>query len=359
MTRFEAGRPAVILVEPQIGENIGAAARVMKNFGLRDLRLVQPRDGWPNPAADATASHAADLLRSARLYDSVADAVADLDRIYAATARTRFMSKAFVTSRQLPADLRALAAAAAAAATSSSSAGADGETEPAAPAAVAAAPRAGLMFGRESSGLTNDEVAAAHKVLTIEADPGYPVLNLGQAVALTVYELFHARLDVANAAAAAAAAGGGGAGNGSGGGERGGGGSAGGGGAAAVVASVADELRQRAAAARLATRGELDGFLTRLMGELDESGFFESADRRAATSRSISNLAGKVEGLTAPEVALLHGMLSKLTAARRARGARPAGPAGAAGSSTATTAVPTGTAATESGAAAATAPAGG
>jgi tRNA/rRNA methyltransferase len=72
-----------------MGENIGAAARAMKNFGLSDLRLVKPEDGWPNPAADATSSHAIDVIRSARLYDSVTDAVADLDRVYAATARTR------------------------------------------------------------------------------------------------------------------------------------------------------------------------------------------------------------------------------------------------------------------------------
>ncbi|PNG99488.1 putative tRNA/rRNA methyltransferase MJ1476, partial [Tetrabaena socialis] len=282
-------------------------------------------------------------LRSAKVYGSVADAVADLDRVYAATARTRFMNKAFVTSRQLPADLRRLvasscAAAAAAAApadfvTSTPPPG-NGDPDPSPsprltassppPAAVVRAPRAGLLFGRENSGLTNEEVAMANKVLTIEADPAYPVLNLAQAVVCTAYELFQARLEMADAAAAAAAAvvhtpvamaGG----------------------AAAVpkhaddplhhaaaaalpagtpavaaaaaatlaavapaVPSSADELRRRAAAAaaELATRGDVEGLLGRLVAALEGRGFFESAEKRPATLLSIRNLAAKLEGLS-------------------------------------------------------------
>ncbi|KAG2451886.1 hypothetical protein HYH02_003661 [Chlamydomonas schloesseri] len=325
----------------------------MKNFGLHDLRVVRPRDGWPNPAAVATSSHAADLLEAARLYDSVEAAIADLDRVYAATARTRFMHKPFVTSKQVAGDIcsglvpAALAAAAAAAAA--------GDTDADAAAAAARSPRAGLMFGRESSGLTNEEVALANKVLTIEANPVYPVLNLAQAIVCVSYELFHARAygtEGTDAAAGAASTlpaasspplpsttGLGG--------DRGSAGNqqpastsgaiaaaspsaaaASVGSAGPAVASSAEELRRRAAGAAAqqqlqpAPRGELDNFVRRLVGALDESGFFESADKRPATELSIRNLAAKVEGLTRGEVALLHGMLSKLTAASEATAAR-------------------------------------
>ncbi|KAG2441672.1 hypothetical protein HXX76_003290 [Chlamydomonas incerta] len=324
----------------------------MKNFGLHDLRVVRPRDGWPNPAAVATSSHAADLLESARLYDSVEAAIADLDRVYAATARTRFMHKPFVTSKQVAADIcgglvpPALAAATAAAAAGAAD-GADG-------AAAVRSPRAGLMFGRESSGLTNEEVALANKVLTIEANPVYPVLNLAQAIVCVSYELFHARAygpEATDAAASGGVAaspsaqlGPGASGDGSGTPGTPAPGSASGaalgtpaaaGGAATsvspvrpAVASSAEELRRRAAGAAAqqqlqpAPRGELDNFMRRLVEALDESGFFESADKRPATELSVRNLAAKVEGLTRGEVALLHGMLSKLTAASEATAAR-------------------------------------
>ncbi|GIL74265.1 hypothetical protein Vretifemale_4330, partial [Volvox reticuliferus] len=426
--QLEALKPAIILVEPKMGENIGAAARAMKNFGLSDLRLVKPHDGWPNPAAEAMASHAVDLLRSARVYDSVEAAIADLDRVYAATARTRFMAKAFVTSRQLPGDLHHLAATAVDSAratqaavamggvvqaallvhppgalaspeptapppgstfpgmaTSVSAAGSDLELlsptsqAPSSPAAANCSPEtrspmpllsdskapamttwlpplsslsspppppssssssllpckpstsveirvphAGVMFGREASGLTNEEVAAANKVLAIEAHPDYPVLNLAQAVVCVAYELHHARLEVAGtvttvganssgpisrcadedrASLAAADCGGLIAAT----------------AATVAVRSSADDLRARAEAVRLATRGDMDNFLRRLVSELDRVDFFESVAKRPATLLSIRNLAAKVEGLTASEVALLHGMLSKLTAVTRQR----------------------------------------
>ncbi|GLI70482.1 hypothetical protein VaNZ11_015392, partial [Volvox africanus] len=411
--QLEALKPAVILVEPKMGENIGAAARAMKNFGLSDLRLVKPQDGWPNSSADAMASHAVDLLRSARLYDSVEEAIADLDRVYAATARTRFMAKAFVTSRQLPGDLRHVAAAAVQAAraavamagvaqaassvststgmaASASAAGSPSgllsstcQALPSPPAAILQTssqmpllsdpkvsavitglsalsslplspssppppslssspssllpckpstpvairmPRAGVMFGREASGLTNEEVAAANKVLAIEAHPDYPVLNLAQAVVCVAYELHHARLEVAGTVTPIVAT------------ARASGPTAGCAGegwttsaaadfdgsiatsaASVAVPSSVDDLRARAEAVQLATRGDLDNFLRRLVSELDRVDFFESVAKRPATLLSIRNLAAKVEGLTASEVALLHGILSKLTAVTRKR----------------------------------------
>ncbi|PNW71407.1 hypothetical protein CHLRE_16g653050v5 [Chlamydomonas reinhardtii] len=323
----------------------------MKNFGLHDLRVVRPRDGWPNPLAVATSSHAADLLEAARLYDSVEAAIADLDRVYAATARTRFMHKPFVTSKQVAGDICSglVPVALAAAATAAAEGPADATD------VAARMPRAGLMFGRESSGLTNEEVALANKVLTIEANPVYPVLNLAQAIVCVSYELFHARAygpEGTDAAASAAAAsssaqstqspltGNGGSTSGtplpaSASGVAPGETSASLASATTsvtaawpAVASSAEDLRRRAAGAAAqqqlqpAPRGDLDNFVRRLVGALDESGFFESTDKRPATELSIRNLASKVEGLTRGEVALLHGMLSKLTAAAEVTAAR-------------------------------------
>ncbi len=161
----EAMAPAIILVRPQMGENIGAAARAMLNFGLADLRLVAPRDGWPNDKAVAMASGAAAVIDAVRVYDDAAAAVADLRHVYAATARPRGMIKPVVTPRQAARDLR--------------SARALGEA-------------AGVLFGPERSGLTNEEVVLADTVLTVPLNPAFPSLNLAQAVAITAYEWFTA-----------------------------------------------------------------------------------------------------------------------------------------------------------------------
>ncbi|GBF93829.1 RNA methyltransferase [Raphidocelis subcapitata] len=165
--------PAIILVSPIMGENIGAAARAMKNFGLADLRLVEPKDGWgPGSPAYALAKTmsvgAADVLDSARVFPSLAAAAADLTHLYAATARPRNLNKPFATARGLAGRYAELFAA-------------GGPEE--------ARPRAGIAFGRENAGLTNDEVALATSILVIDSDPAFPVLNLGQAVLICAYEL--------------------------------------------------------------------------------------------------------------------------------------------------------------------------
>ena len=150
--------PAIVLVRPQLGENIGATARAMLNFGLTDLRLVAPRDGWPNPAAGPAASGADAVLREARVFASVAEAVADVGFLYATTVRPRGMTKPVVT----PAE---------------------------AAAASAARPgRTALMFGPERSGLETDDVAVAHAIVTIPVNPDFGSLNLAQAVLVCAYE---------------------------------------------------------------------------------------------------------------------------------------------------------------------------
>jgi tRNA/rRNA methyltransferase len=158
--------PSIILSEPQLGENIGACARAMANFGLSDLRLVSPRDGWPNEKAAAMAAGAAHLVAAARVFDSVAGAIGKLQLVYAATARDRTMAKPVLTPQEAARQLRE---------------------------ASARGVASGLLFGNERAGLSNDEVALADCIVTIPTDDaGFSSLNLGQAVLLLGYEWFKA-----------------------------------------------------------------------------------------------------------------------------------------------------------------------
>jgi len=154
--------PAVILVRPQMGENIGAAARAMLNFGLTDLRLVAPRDGWPNPQAVAMASGAAGrVLDHARVFATLADALDGITTAYATTARGREMTKPVLTPAAAMAEARALS----------------GQGS-----------RVGLIFGPERAGLENEDVARATAIVTVPVNPNFPSLNLAQAVLLLGYE---------------------------------------------------------------------------------------------------------------------------------------------------------------------------
>lgn len=162
------GGPAIVLVEPQLGENIGAAARAMLNFGLTDLRLVRPRDGWPSDAAVAVASGAGKVLEGARVYDTVARAVGDLQRVYAATARRREILKTVVTPEHAAGEMRR---------------------------ASAAGQGVGVLFGPERAGLSNDDLSLADTILSVPLNPAYASLNLAQAVLLVAYEWFRAGSD--------------------------------------------------------------------------------------------------------------------------------------------------------------------
>lgn len=162
---LRATAPAVVLVEPQLGENIGFAARAMLNCGLIDLRLVSPRQRWPNRRAWAAASGADPLLEAARLATTLEEAVADLHHLYATTARPRDMTKPVLTPAAAAAEMRRFATA--------------GEA-------------CGVLFGPERTGLGNDEVARADAVLTVPLNPAFSSLNLGQAVLLVAYEWFRA-----------------------------------------------------------------------------------------------------------------------------------------------------------------------
>ena len=156
--------PSVILCQPQLGENIGATARAMMNFGLEDLRLVSPRDGWPNERADAMAVGAVDILRRASLHERTHDALSDLHLVYATTARERGITKEVLTPAEAARRLRLAAE--------------RGE-------------KAGILFGNERAGLDNEDISLADAVITIPTAE-LASLNLGQAVLLCVYEWFRA-----------------------------------------------------------------------------------------------------------------------------------------------------------------------
>ena len=151
-------QPVIVLVRPQLGENIGKAARAMLNFGLTEMRLVAPRDGWPNPSAGPAASGADVVLERATVFDSVADAVADCAHVYATTVRKRGVTKPVVTP------------------------------EEAARAIHAGPGRSAILFGPERSGLETDDVAVARSIITVPINPAFGSLNLAQAVILVAYE---------------------------------------------------------------------------------------------------------------------------------------------------------------------------
>ncbi len=165
MTDQPAPCPAIILVRPQLGQNIGKVARAMLNFGLIDLRLVAPRDGWPNPDAVPSAAGADVVLENARMYDTLDAAVADLHTIYATTARPREMIKEVATPRHAASQIRS---------------------------AEASGTKVGILFGPEAAGMSNDDLAQADIIISVPLNPAFTSLNLAQAVILVAYEWFQA-----------------------------------------------------------------------------------------------------------------------------------------------------------------------
>ncbi len=157
--------PAIILVRPQLAENIGMAARAMLNCGLTDLRLVSPSAEWPSPRALATAAGADEVLANARVFARIEDAIADCHHVFATCPRKRDMVKTVLTPRAAAADLRAR---------------------------VARGERPGILFGPERAGLENDDVALADTLVKVPLNPEFQSLNLAQAVLVMGYEWFQA-----------------------------------------------------------------------------------------------------------------------------------------------------------------------
>lgn len=154
----EAQQPVIVLVRPQLGQNIGKAARAMLNFGLTELRLVAPRDGWPNPEAGPAASGADIVLEKAQVFETTADAVADCGLVFASTVRRRDLVMPVVGPEEMAREIR---------------------TSPG---------RSAILFGPERSGLESADVALSTKIVTVPINPEFGSLNLAQAVILLAYE---------------------------------------------------------------------------------------------------------------------------------------------------------------------------
>jgi len=251
------GAPAIILVEPQLGDNIGAAARAMANFGAGELRIVAPRDGWPNEAARTYAAHAIDVVDSAKIFTDLPSAVADLHYVLATTARRRDMTKPVLTPEAAGGEMLAR---------------------------TNTRQNCGVLFGKERSGLENDDIAIADAIVSAPVVPGFASINLAQAVLLITYEWRKACLR------------------------------AGGDKDALAMAELAAAGPQDGETP--ATQDELIGFFEHLERELDASGFLFPPEKRPRMVRSIRNMFKRM-GATGPEVRTLRGIVASLTRRRQ------------------------------------------
>jgi tRNA/rRNA methyltransferase len=252
--------PAIVLVNPQLGENIGFAARAMGNFGLRDLRLVAPRNGWPNDKARAAAAVAGVIVEEARVFDTVEEALADLNFVLATTARPREMVKAVLSPETAAAELRKRAF--------------DDE-------------RTGVMFGAERSGLDNDAISLADAILTAPVNPAFASLSLPQAVLLFAYEWL--KTDKPHALGRVTSYDG------------------------PAVEGIASP------GTRPATRAELFGLFDHLEGALDSAGFLKPPEKRPSMVRSMRNMFHRMQA-TDQDVRTWRGIVSALTRSKPGQG---------------------------------------
>ena len=254
--------PAVVLVKPQLGENIGFAARAMGNFGVHDLRLVAPRDGWPNERALAAAAVARAIVEEARVFETVEKAVGDLNYVIATTARPREMVKTVLGPETAAATLRVKTQ--------------DGL-------------RTGVLFGPERSGLDNDTIALVDAILTVPVDPAFASLSLPQAVLLFAYEWRKSAKPEGLGRAT----------------------------------RYDGPTREGIAApqTRPASRAELYGLFEHLEGALDEAGFLRPPEKRPSMIRSIRNMFHRM-GATDQDVRTWRGIVSALTRSQRRQGDR-------------------------------------
>lgn len=234
----------MILVRPQLGENVGTAARAMLNFGLSELRLVEPRCGWPNVKALQAASGATEILNELQVFSRVEDAVADLEVLFATTARPRDLPKRVVSAAAAAREART---------------------------ALRAGRRVGVLFGPERTGLSNDDLIFADAVLSVPLNPDFTSLNLAQAVLLVGYEWFQS--------------------------------------------GAPAPLRQSSAPSRRATKDELDQLVEHLVGELDATDFFRTADRRQSMVRTLKVIVQRAD-LHESDVHLLRGVIKSLARGR-------------------------------------------
>lgn len=238
--------PVVILVEPQLGENIGMAARAMGNFALSRLRIVNPRDGWPNVAAQRAAAGADHILETAKLFDTVQAAIADLDLVFATTARAHDQAKPVVAPDQAAREIATH---------------------------VGAGGGAGILFGRERAGLTNEEVALANRIVTYPVNPGFASLNLAQAVLLMGYEWFKL----------------------------------------ATAGSLPFAMPERS---ERASQHQIDAFFENLVRELDKVEFLRPREKRDTMLVNLRNIFTRMEP-TKQDMHTLHGVVMAIAEGRK------------------------------------------
>ncbi len=236
-------QPIVILDHPQLGENIGFAARAMLNCGLVHLRVVAPREGFPNDRAIAAAAGATSVLEAARVFDTLAEATADLTRVYATTGRPRDMRKPVFTARSGAADIVGT---------------------------IARGGKVGIVYGRERTGLENDDISRADAIIEVPLNPEFPSLNLAQAVLLTAYEWRVAAL------------------------------------------GEGEPVRTGGPESPPASAGEMASLFEHLEGELDQAGFFFPPEKAPRMVRNLRSLLLRAE-LSAQEVRTLRGVVKALS----------------------------------------------
>lgn len=254
--------PSIILVKPQLGDNIGSSARAMFNFGLTDLRIIDPRDGWPSERAQAMSSGALDKMPPVSVFDDTKAAIADCNYIYATTARVRGMEKEIFTANAAATDMRDRAA---------------------------SGQKIGILFGGERAGLDNEDVALANALITIPANPDFTSINLGQAVLLTAYEWFQNQTPSPRSLTAHPP----------------------------LTEGEGAECNEAGAGLKPipAPQKDFELFINRLEDELDACGFFRSPDMRSSTLRNIRSMLARTE-LTEQEVRTWHGIVSALRGAK-------------------------------------------
>jgi len=234
--------PAIILVHPQLGENIGMVARAMANFGLAELRLVNPRDGWPSEKAISAASKADHVIEAAKVYPSLEEAVSDLEFVYATTARDRYGYKEVRSPVVAADDLRSR---------------------------FRIGQKTGILFGRERTGLTNEEIALADELVTFPVNPAFASLNLAQAVLLMSYEWMKSGL-------------------------------------ASVEDTPFDALPQRPA-----KKEELQGLFDHVEETLDARGYFRPAEKKPKLVENLRAILTR-PSFTGTEIQVLRGIISCL-----------------------------------------------
>lgn len=229
-----------------MGENIGAAARAMLNFGLTELRIVNPRDGWPNERAEAMAAGADGVLEKAQIFKTLDEAIADLQHIFATTARPRDMIKHVATPKGAAKELRAF---------------------------NTAKEACGILFGKESQGLSSDDVTLADTIITVPLNPDFSSINLAQAVLLVAYEWF-----------------------------------------LAADETPAKTLKNEE---RPATKEELGHLFNRIEGELDKNGYFNNMmPRRPVILKNMRNMFQRF-GLMESDIRAFQGIIKGVSMTKR------------------------------------------